>query len=161
MPAIILRHARADHQHNKQAQTPADDSPDAAGRGRRIRRQRRWHNRAFDAPARIMSRLRRRQPQDVSSWLQLPSLRACIRFQVPKYPSTQSVLGPWVFEFSKQPLTTLANIVCHLDHKTLQMANNILKHPHAKKVSSKAAQAFVDAKTAAGRAAFPLSELVN
>jgi len=41
------------------------------------------------------------------------------------------------------------------------MANNILKHPQAKKVPSKAAQAFVDTKTAAGRAAFPLSELVN
>src|SRR6266567_2740360 len=41
------------------------------------------------------------------------------------------------------------------------MANNISKRNYSNKVSSKGAQAFIETKTAVGRAAFPLSEFVN
>src|SRR6266536_1605822 len=94
MAAVILRQARANRQHDKQAQTPADNSPDAVGRGRRIRWQRGWHNRAFDAPARIMSRLRRRQPPDVSSSLRL---RSRIKYRLP-FDSKNATNGKQYFE---------------------------------------------------------------
>jgi AbiEi antitoxin C-terminal domain len=52
------------------------------------------------------------------------------------------------------------NIVCHLLHKTLQMDNDMRQQSPAK-VPSKAAQAFIDAKLAAGQAAFALSDFVK